>query len=93
MPLWVSDLHRGSLLEDPALAAEVRAGSEREGSSTGMLFIETLDWRQEAGMTTLVLGAGQVASVCELLPLRLRHGRSLELVSRERQWSSSRTGR
>ncbi|KAG0909987.1 hypothetical protein G6F32_016852 [Rhizopus arrhizus] len=51
-----------------------------------MLFIETLDWRQEAGITTLVLGAGQVASVCVLLPLRLRHGKSLELVSRERQW-------
>ncbi len=74
MPLWISDLHRGNLLEDPTLAAQVRAGSEREGSSTGMLFIETLDWRQEAGVTTLVLGAGQVASVCELLPLRLRHG-------------------
>ncbi|MBL2545055.1 suppressor of fused domain protein, partial [Klebsiella pneumoniae] len=86
MPLWISDLHRGNLLEEPALAAQVREGSEREGSSTGMLFIETLDWRQEAGVTTLVLGAGQVASVCELLPLRLRHGRSLELVSRERQW-------
>ena len=87
MPLWVSDLHRGNLLEDPALAERVRAGSERRGSSTGMLFVETLDWRQEAGVTTLVLGAGQVASVCELLPLRLRHGKSLELVGRERQWA------
>ena len=62
MPLWISDLHRDNLLEDPALAQWVQAGSEREGSSTGMLFIETLDWR-EAGVTTLVLGAGQVASV------------------------------
>ncbi|MFX6035961.1 suppressor of fused domain protein, partial [Acinetobacter baumannii] len=35
MPLWISDLHRGNLLEDPTLAAQVRAGSEREGSSTG----------------------------------------------------------
>jgi len=86
MPLWISDLHRGNLLDDAGLAQQVRVGSEREGSSTGMLFIETLDWREEAGVTTLVLGAGQVASVCELLPLRLRHGKSLELVSRERQW-------
>jgi hypothetical protein len=37
----------------------VQAGSEREGSSTGMLFIETLDWRQEVGVTTLVLGAAR----------------------------------
>lgn len=36
MPLWISDLHRGNLLEDPTLAAQVQAGSEREGSSTGM---------------------------------------------------------
>jgi len=86
MPLWITDLHRGTLLDDAALAAQVQAGSERDGSSTGMLFVETLDWRQQAGVTTLVLGAGQVASVCELLPLRLRHGRSLELVGRERQW-------
>ncbi|AWH55405.1 aminotransferase [Stenotrophomonas sp. ESTM1D_MKCIP4_1] len=87
MPLWITDLHRGSLLDDPALAAQVREGGEREGSSTGMLFIETLQWRQEAGVTTLVLGAGQVPSVRELLGLRLRHGKPLELVSRERQWT------
>ncbi|HDS0949671.1 TPA: suppressor of fused domain protein [Stenotrophomonas maltophilia] len=87
MPLWISDLQRGNLLDDPALAAQVRAGSEGEGSSTGMLFIETLAWRQEASVTTLVLGAGQVPSIGELLPLRLRHGRSLELVNRERQWT------
>lgn len=86
MPLWITDLHRDNLLDDPALAARVQAGSEREGSSTGMLFIETLDWRQTAGITTLVLGAGQVGSVGELLPLRLRHGKALTLVSRERQW-------
>lgn len=86
MPLWISDLHRDNLLRDPALAAQVQAGSEREGSRTGMLFVETLDWRQDMDRTTLVLGAGQVASVVELLPLRLRHGRSLELASRERQW-------
>ena len=86
MPLWISDLQRANLLQDPALAEQVRAGSEHEGSSTGMLFVETLDWRQDAGVTTLVLGAGQMPSIRELLPLRLRHGRSLELVSRERQW-------
>ena len=75
MPLWITDLHRGNLLDDPALAAQVQQGSEREGSSTGMLFIETLQWRQEAGVTTLVLGAGQVSSVSELLGLRLRSDR------------------
>ncbi|MBK0028361.1 suppressor of fused domain protein [Stenotrophomonas sp. S48] len=87
MPLWISDLHRGNLLDDPVLAAQVQEGSQREGSTTGMLFVETLRWRQQDGVTTLVLGAGQVHSVAELLGLRLRHGKPLELVSGERQWT------
>ncbi|WMJ71480.1 suppressor of fused domain protein [Stenotrophomonas sp. 24(2023)] len=86
MPLWITDLGRASLLEDPALAAQVQAGSAREGASTGMLFLETLDAALEPVPATLRLGAGQVPSVLELLPLRLRHGRSLTLVGGERPW-------
>ncbi len=86
MPLWITELARGSLLADPTLAAQVEAGSRREGSSTGMLFVETLDWSVDDGLTTLVLGAGQVGSVLELLPLRLHHDRPLVVLGREQQW-------
>jgi len=86
MPSWVTALARGSLLADPALAARVEAGSRREGSSTGMLFVDTLDWSADATGITLVLGAGQVGSVLELLPLRLPHDRPLVVLGRERQW-------
>ncbi|MGV6493096.1 suppressor of fused domain protein [Stenotrophomonas rhizophila] len=86
MPLWITDLQRGSLLADPALAAAVEAGSAREGSTTGMLFIETLGWAVEGDTVELVLGAGQVPGVLELLPLRLDHGRALTLADRERSW-------
>jgi hypothetical protein len=86
MPLWITDLHRASLLDDPALAQLLQQGSEREGSSTAVLFVETLDWREEGESVVLVLGAGQVLNVLELLPLRLAHGHPLTIVSREREW-------
>jgi hypothetical protein len=86
MPLWITDLHRASLLEDPALALLLQQGSEREGSSTAVLFVETLDWREEGEAVVLVLGAGQVPNLLELLPLRLQHGHPLTLVSRDREW-------
>ncbi|WWW36681.1 suppressor of fused domain protein [Stenotrophomonas rhizophila] len=86
MPLWITDLQRGSLLADPALAAEVEAGSAREGSTTGLLFLETLDWAAEGDSVELVLGAGQVPGVLELLPLRLDHGHALTLLNAQRSW-------
>lgn len=86
MPLWITELARPSLLEDPAVAAQLEAGSQREGSSTGMLFVEMLDWSVEGPLTTLVLGAGQVASVLELLPLRLHHDKPLLILANDRQW-------
>lgn len=86
MPLWITDLHRASLLDDPALVRQLQEGSEREGSSTAVLFVETLAWREEGNQVVLVLGAGQVPNVLELLPLRLRHGNPLTIVSREHEW-------
>ncbi|MDY0957011.1 suppressor of fused domain protein [Stenotrophomonas rhizophila] len=86
MPLWITDLQRGSLLADPALAAQVEAGSARDGSTTGLLFLETLDWAAEGDSVELVLGAGQVPGVLELLPLRLDHGHALTLLNAQRSW-------
>lgn len=44
MLLWISDLYCCNLLEDLVLVVWVRVGSECEGFSIGMLFIEMLDW-------------------------------------------------
>lgn len=89
MPLWITDLDRGDLLRDPALAAQVDEGSLREGSSTTSLFVETLEWSLPAGNgpVELVLGAGQVPSLLQLLPMRLPFGETLDLVGRERRWT------
>ena len=86
MALWITELERDSLLVDPGIAAQLEAGSQREGSSTGMLFVETLEWSVGGAITTLVLGAGQVASVLELLPLRLHHDKPLVMLGKDRQW-------
>lgn len=86
MPLWITHLERGSLLADPALAAQVEAGSAKDGSTTAMLFMDALHWERDGEAFELVLGAGKVASVLELLPLRLGHGRALTLLDRERSW-------
>jgi len=86
MPLWITDLQRGSLLADPALAEQVEAGSARDGSTTGLLFLETLDWEAQGDSVELVLGAGQVPGVLELLPLRLDHGHALTLLNAQRSW-------
>lgn len=89
MPLWITDLARGSLLADPALAAQVEAGSRRDGSSTAALMLETLEAHRDRsdGPTVLVLGAGQVASVLDLLAARLPYGRALDLVGDPLQWT------
>lgn len=89
MPLWITDIARGSLLGDPALAAAVAEGAAREGSQTAYLFLEKLAWSVQgegAGQQlTLTLGARQVESLLALLPARLLFGQPLTLVGNDRQ--------
>lgn len=89
MPRWITDLDRSDLLDDPGLAAQVDAGSRRDGSSTALLFAETLDWHAagQGGAVELILGAGQVPGLLQLLPARLPFGKPLELYGRERRWT------
>ncbi|GAA2429011.1 hypothetical protein GCM10010191_47800 [Actinomadura vinacea] len=80
LPLYVTDIDRTSLLSDPELAAAVQAGIERDGSSSGMLFVSTADWHEEDGIT-LRLGALQAPTIRRLLRGRLPFGRPLVLQS------------
>ena len=85
LPLLVTDLARGSMLADPALARAVAEGSARDGSSTGYLLTDRLDWtvrRRVLGATgyQITLGAGQVEELAGLLPLRVPFERGLRLV-------------
>lgn len=89
MPLWITDIARGSLLDDPALAAAVAEGAAREGSQTAYLFLEKLGWSVRGEgvdqQLTMTLGARQVESLLALLPARLLFGQPLTLVSNDSQ--------
>lgn len=90
MPLWITDLDRSSLMDDPALAAQVKAGIERDGSGSGFLYTDVLGVEQHkrllrAPLTEVRLGARQVDELCALLPLRIPFGRPFTLAGRDWQ--------
>ncbi|MEN3749714.1 suppressor of fused domain protein [Sphingomonas sp. HF-S3] len=85
MPLWITDLDRTSLLSDPDTARQVEEGSRREGSSTGMIFLEKLDWTVRKPLlrkpvTEVTLGANHVANLTDMLGLRLPFGNDVTLM-------------
>ncbi|WP_083599036.1 suppressor of fused domain protein [Massilia sp. CF038] len=76
MPLWVTDLGRASLLNNPAIMAEIQAGTERDGSSSGAIYTAVLTVRERkhllrATVVEVEMGAHQIIDVCALLPLRI----------------------
>jgi len=90
MPLWITDLDRDSLLDDPALAVQVKVGMERDGSKSGFLYTDVLGVEQQkrllrATLTEVTLGARQVGELCDLLPLRIPFGRPFTLAGRDWQ--------
>lgn len=90
LPLWITDLERGSLLADPEIAARLAEGSAREGSSVGTIYADHLGWEQRkrllrAPTTVLSLSARQVGELLALLPLRLPFGHAFGVVGPERR--------
>lgn len=80
MPLWITDLERGSMLAMPQIAAAVQAGSERDGSSSGYVYTDVLDVQEtkrllRAPALDITIGARQVEELRALLPLRIPFGR------------------
>lgn len=84
-PLLVADLSRASSLDQPALARRVDEGIERDGSSLGGLFVDTLEATVKRGLfrkrLELTIGAFTVETVRNVFRGRLLHGRPAELVS------------
>lgn len=86
MPLWITDLTRPCLLAQAPLRAEVEAAIERDGSSSGMLYADVLQWQQHKRLLRkplmeITLGARVVDELLALLPLRLPYGRDFMLAS------------
>lgn len=87
LPAYITDLSRDSLLRIPLIEDAVRQGIERDGSKTGILYVDQLDW--EPGKSRLLsktpavltMGAQQAGTVAKLLRGRLLKGRELTLTS------------
>ena len=88
MPLWITDLHRSSLLDLGDVAAEVKAGTERDGSSCGFVYTDVLAVTENrrllrSTIANIVLGARQVEELGALLVLRISFGRTFVLSNRD----------
>lgn len=84
MPLWITDLRRGSLLARPDLLALAGAGTASDGSACVAVYADLLaiDVRKaflRKPVAEVTLGARQIAQLAELLPLRLPFGRPFTL--------------
>ncbi|UQZ33394.1 branched-chain alpha-keto acid dehydrogenase subunit E2 [Paenibacillus sp. PK3_47] len=90
-PFYITDLSRDSLLGMPVIAEAVRQGIDRDGSKTGILYVDQLDY--ESGKKRLLsktpacltMGARQAGTVAKLLRGRLLKGKELTLTSPELQ--------
>lgn len=86
MPRYITDLSRDSFMQVPAVAEAVQRGMERDGSSTGFLYVDQLGWepakRRLLGKTpaALRLGAKQAGIVGKLLEGRILKGKSLSMT-------------
>lgn len=87
LPGYITDLSRNSILQVPAVKESVQIGIDRDGSSTGFLFVDQLSWEPgKNGLfskkpSVLTLGAKQAGTVAMLLRGRLLKGKDLVLMS------------
>ena len=85
MPRYITDLDRDSLLRHDDVSEAIRLGHEREGSSTGFLYVDQLLWEQgkkgffKQASSTLSMGAKQAGIIRSLLRGRILKGKKLSL--------------
>ncbi|NGZ74024.1 suppressor of fused domain protein [Saccharibacillus alkalitolerans] len=90
LPLYLTDLNRHSLLEEPDLRSAAELGVRAEGSNTGSLYFESLVWEERRSLLkgnsyVLELGAKQAESLARILMGRLMHNRDLTLIGPDAQ--------
>lgn len=76
-PVLITDLDRPSWLLDQGFRAAVEAGVERDGSSTGLLFLRNIAFSGD----TLILGTLESRTIGPVLASRLKHGNGLIIQS------------
>jgi suppressor of fused len=79
-PLLITDLDRRSILETPARAAEIAEGAKRDGSSTDLLNVSSVEWTVTKNQLRIAVGASNVATLIRALEGRILHDRTLALI-------------
>lgn len=82
-PLCIADLSRTSAMDDVSFRKVWQEGVERDGSSTGFLYMDELGAQMENGDVTLRLGAGHEQTLRNMLRARVGKRRSLFLQDSE----------
>ncbi|EIT86238.1 BtrU protein [Fictibacillus macauensis ZFHKF-1] len=87
LPNGMTDLSRASLLQNEAFNRRITEGAEREGSSTGFLYVDQLDFTLSkklfrSASYTLTIGAQQTKMLGLILKGRLLKGESLTLAAK-----------
>lgn len=87
LPLLVTDLGRASLLST-SLREVVDRGVASEGSNTGHVFVDRLDWSRQPRLLRkaelrVVIGAKIVPDLLAVMPGRVRHDRAFALVGKD----------
>lgn len=85
IPFYITDLNRESLLGDEVISEAVNLGMEQDGSNTGILFVDQLEWEiGKKGLlrkspSILTISAKQAEIIGKLLCGRLLKARQLTL--------------
>lgn len=84
MPLWITDLARGSLLDEPDVQEAVGEGLRDTGSASTVIFTDALDIDEKLRflrkpLIDISLGARPLQQLLELLPLRLPFDKPLTI--------------
>ena len=82
-PLWITDLDRKSLMQQPDIRASWQQGVQQDGTSTSALYMDEMAAQLENGHVTLQLGAGHTETISIMLQARVGKNRPLILQGRE----------
>lgn len=82
-PWGITDLGRGSPLDDPESQQRVEQGIEQDGSSMGSTYVTNLGWTEEGDQVTVRFDVRAVAGLRRAMKGRLLHDRPFMYINGE----------
>lgn len=84
LPLYITDLQRQTFMDEPMMKEALEKGMEQDGSNTGFLFLDNLQWLQKKSLLkstyTLTVGAKDAPLLAKILKGRISKKRDLTLI-------------